>query len=71
MEVFEAALAEATTRWKTAEAARIQAAKLSKEADARDDQERRTYYWREATKLQNDMIKYAAAISALRAILGK
>lgn len=71
MEVFEAALAEAKARWNTAHVARLEQAGLSKQADARGDETGRTEHWRNATRLQNEMIKYADAITALSKIVGE
>lgn len=71
MEVFEAALAEANTRWQAAHTLRLEAAALSKQADARGDEAARVYNWRIATKHQNEMIMYSDAIKALSKIVGK
>lgn len=68
MDPFEAALREARTRWENTEDIRSVHARLSKQADARGDETVRRYHFREATKLQNEMIKYADAISALTKI---
>lgn len=68
MEVFEAALTEARTRWETTSKARLRAARNSKIAENEEEQ---TSYFREATRLQTEMTNYAAAILALRRITGK